>query len=516
MRRLVSVRNRVPHFGSESLRWPRRAVTATAAPSPMHQEPATLMEPRGAVAESLGAADLIKVPEMSSSRLRKISQAAAAEGASLDLWNAVAKRCEETADSLNYWDAVHILQSFTEASVANESLLLCLAEALSAKTSKMATKHVLDLLAVYEAADLRPRALYVELLHSIVRLSRSMYAEEVALTLQALARYNIGNPTVIAQLMRTVASEIKEFRLRYLCATTGALGVLRACPPELLKMLNQRARFEVDTINVQELLDNIQAFPQLEYSWQPYEDLCLEEFMARVAKFRTAEDVDQLVDPFEGLLFLHSRNKLDAGYLRALCQWLLKGVHRPNVRSERRPTSKQLVMLYDFCFEHGIEEEPALQDTLAYFIESGGGIWPERYAEPLRYKKKRKYIRTDDPLKDVELPPLDEDGVVVAEEVKTSRAESIYGEESPRVVASHGKKPSGPSPLLEDPEDTLVYRIKARSRKGIRPRNRDPLRKRDFNKQTVPGPMHQCCNPGLLLVDVSVEPDVALSKLKRS
>eukprot|EP00913_Durusdinium_trenchii_P025779 g24194.t1 len=309
---------------------------------------------------------------------------------------------QETADSLNYWDAVHILQSFTEASVANESLLLCLAEALSAKTSKMATKHVLDLLAVYEAADLRPRALYVELLHSIVRLSRSMYAEEVALTLQALARYNIGNPTVIAQLMRTVASEIKEFRLRYLCATTGALGVLRACPPELLKMLNQRARFEVDTIN---------------------------EFMARVAKFRTAEDVDQLVDPFEGLLFLHSRNKLDAGYLRALCQWSLKGVHRPNVRSERRPTSKQLVMLYDFCFEHGIEEEPALQDTLAYFIESGGGIWPERYAEPLRYKKKRKYIRTDDPLKDVELPPLDEDGVVVAEEVKTSRAESIYGEE---------------------------------------------------------------------------------------
>lgn len=45
------------------------------------------------------------------------------------------------------------------------------------------------------------------------------------------------------------------------------------------------------------------------------------------------------------------------------------------------------------CSRHGIEEEPALQDTLAYFIESGGGIWPERYAEPLRYKKKRKYIR---------------------------------------------------------------------------------------------------------------------------
>ena len=63
------------------------------------------------------------------------------------------------------------------------------------KTSKMAVKHILDLLAVYEAKDLRPQTLYVELLHALVRLSRSMYAEELALTLQALARYELGNPT---------------------------------------------------------------------------------------------------------------------------------------------------------------------------------------------------------------------------------------------------------------------------------------------------------------------------------
>ena len=59
----------------------------------------------------------------------------------------------------------------------------------------MAVKHILDLLAVYEAKDLRPQTLYVELLHALVRLSRSMYAEELALTLQALARYELGNPT---------------------------------------------------------------------------------------------------------------------------------------------------------------------------------------------------------------------------------------------------------------------------------------------------------------------------------
>ena len=59
----------------------------------------------------------------------------------------------------------------------------------------MAVKHILDLLAVYEAHDLRPQALYVELLHALLRLSRSMYAEELALSLQALARYELGNPT---------------------------------------------------------------------------------------------------------------------------------------------------------------------------------------------------------------------------------------------------------------------------------------------------------------------------------
>lgn len=59
--------------------------------------------------------------------------------------------------------------------------------------------------------------------------------------------------------MRSMASEIKEFRLRYLCAATGALGALSACAPELMEILDRRARFEVDTVNLQELQDNMQA-----------------------------------------------------------------------------------------------------------------------------------------------------------------------------------------------------------------------------------------------------------------
>lgn len=225
------------------------------------------------------------------------------------------------------------------------------------------------------------------------------------------------------------------------------------------------------------------------------------------------QDVDQLVDPFSTLFFLQSHGALHADFLRALCQWSLKGVHRPNVRSERRPTSQQLVILHDFCFEclgpeedfrrfvmmriiraskgkfsdsghcflfaritfdgkiflgvkeffcfgvapgtpqiirwvdwphwsivlglifqhhhvsgvltnlttsgrlafnscffwhlcanrfpkknqsnlrYGLEEEPALQDALAFFVESGGGLWHHIYPQPLAYHKKRRYIR---------------------------------------------------------------------------------------------------------------------------
>ena len=80
--------------------------------------------------------------------------------------------------------------------------------------------------------------------------------------------------------MRSMALEIKEFRLRYLCGfgrperlplepndlKRGARGA-----PELMEILDRRARFEatsslgwgdpceVDAVNLQELQDNMQA-----------------------------------------------------------------------------------------------------------------------------------------------------------------------------------------------------------------------------------------------------------------
>jgi len=434
--------------------------------------------------ETMGAADIASVPTMGSGQLRRLAEAAASEGGGSELWAVLAARCEEYADRLKYWDAVLILQSFSAAGVDNRALSLRLADALSAKTSKMAPKHVLDLFAVYEAQGLRPRALYVELLHTVVRLSGSMYAEEVSLTLQALARYQLGNPTVVAQLIRTVRGQLKEYRLRYLCGVTGALGSLRACPSALLVELDARARFEVDTVPVQELMDNLQSFPLLEYSWQPYEDLCLNELTSRTKSFRTSEDIDQLVKPFDAMLFLQVRGLLEDSFLLALNQWCLRGVHRPNVLSERRPTTHQLVTLHDKCQERGLEGSPALQDAIRYFVESGGGRWQVLSTQPLRYKNRRKYIRSDDPLHGIEVPPLPDELVLGELNVARRPMEDLPG--LPTSSLDYGlaegnrprrsqivKKPSAPSPLLAEGQTTVNCWVT--TRKGPRPRRpRDP------------------------------------------
>merc|ERR1740121_1411189 len=170
-------------------------------------------------------ADLARVPSMKSPELRA----------------AISARAAASAEKMNYWDTVLLLQAFTAASVEDRNLFVRLGTALSSKTSRLAPKHVLDLFAVYEAHGLRPRTLYVELFHTLIRLSRSMYAEELSLTLQALARYRLGNPTVLVHMVRTVLQQLKDCRLRYLCGITGALAAMETCPAALLEPLDAHA-----------------------------------------------------------------------------------------------------------------------------------------------------------------------------------------------------------------------------------------------------------------------------------
>eukprot|EP00928_Gymnodinium_smaydae_P074056 TRINITY_DN5713_c0_g6_i1.p1 TRINITY_DN5713_c0_g6~~TRINITY_DN5713_c0_g6_i1.p1 ORF type:complete len:583 (-),score=120.81 TRINITY_DN5713_c0_g6_i1:226-1902(-) len=442
------------------------------------------VSPAHAVA-GVGLPDVATIPDMKSSQLRRLAQAAATDGADPRVWDAIAARCEASAEQLNYWDSVLILQSLSAARFASQPALLRLAEAIEAKSSHLAPKHVLDVLAAYESFGLRPRGLYVELFHTLIRLSRSMYAEELSLTLQALARYRLGSPTVLGHLVQTLRGQLGDMRLLYLCGATGALGALECCPAELLQELDRRARFEVQTVPAQELLDSLKAFPTLEFSWQPYEDLCLEEFLSRVGSFETAGDMDQLVDPFAAMQFLQAKDLLTDTFLLSLCQWCLRGVHRPNVRSERRPTAKQLALLHEVCAERDLEDTAALKDAVLFFVESGGGRWPIRNPLPLQYAKKRNYKRTADPLADL-LPDLIGGDDVEAPRLHGSAAALPGLPGLPPVESMQSDLVSGGASALSVAESAALERsYKASggetvnswlpSRMGFRPRVRAPV-----------------------------------------
>lgn len=481
----VSVDGRV----AAASRW-SSATPATASQSPLAEVPPASMAPM---------ADIAAAPQMRSSALRKLAQAAAAEGGNPMVWQAIADRCQANAEQLNYWDIVLILQAFTAAGLENRSLLMRLAEVIGAKTSKLAPKHLLDIFAVYEAHGLRPRALYVELFHAIVRLSRSMHAEEISISLQCLARHRLGNPTAVAHLVQSALSQLRDFRLRYLCGATGALGVLEACPESLMERLDAQAKFAVETVPLQELLADLQAFPGLEFSWRPYEDLCLEELLSRSEALESAEDMDQFVDPFEAMRFMQSLGKLSDGFLGSLCRWCVQGVHRPNVRSERRPTAAQLVELHDACRERGLETSPALQDAIRYYVESGAGQWPRQAAKPLKYRKHRSYISTPDPLEGmVEMPvspsqpavaraqPLrDLPGLPPSEPAPAEPQELI-------VTAGRRKKPSARAAGLSPEESTVHCWITSRKgprREGGWRHRRDPGMKKMLRKDMPRAPL---------------------------
>lgn len=408
----------------------------------------------------INAVEVSEAATLKSSQLRKLAEAAAEEGGSPAVWEAIGSRCEVIANELHYWDAVIILQSFTKAGIENRSLLLALAEALCWKSSQFVTKHVLNIFAVYETWNLRPRALYVELFHSLIGLSKSMYAEEVSLSLQMLARYELGNPTVLLHLMSAVNKHIKDFRMRYLCGVVGALGHMEACPPSLLEVFDKQAKFNVDTVAIQELMDDLVAFPMMEFSWAPYEQLCRDEFLSRVKHLQLWSDVDQFRDPFETFFLLRTRGWLHREFLEALIQWCLYGVHQPNVRTSRRPTSKQLVWLYDEAVEWDLEGSEALQDAIQYYVESGGGLWPVELPKPLRWRRKRTYNLTPDPL-----DGMMEKGVRYSRGVKPL----------PPLEGGLPKDPKPAERLQRKPSEGEIVRTRVTSRKGPRPRHRrDP------------------------------------------
>jgi len=243
-------------------------------------------------------------------------------------------------------------------------------------------------------------------------LADAMYAEEMTATLQGLARFRLGNPTVVTKFMHVVNRELTQFRFLHLCASTGALYSLGALHGPLFAALNARAKLETEVLATEELQEALQGLPSLEYSWAPYEDICRAEFVKRIQSFKTPEDIATLADPFGTFFLLQMHDWLSEEFLRALCRWCMDASYKPSNLTEKRPTASQLAILHDRCEEFGIGDNKHLARAMKVFVTTVGGkrLHGHTRPQPLMYKKNRRYFRTSDPRSNValEVPTSDD------------------------------------------------------------------------------------------------------------
>ena len=109
-------------------------------------------------------------------------------------------------------------------------------------------------------------------------------------------------------------------RFLHLCSLQCCLTLLHPSN-EVPEFISTRARFEANVLTNEEIYETLCRLPSVEFSYQPFESMLWGEFLKRVDKVSSTEDVDTFADPFGVFLFLHGKKKLTDGVVRAWAKW---------------------------------------------------------------------------------------------------------------------------------------------------------------------------------------------------
>eukprot|EP00392_Amoebophrya_sp_AT5.2_P004883 g4892.t1 len=276
-------------------------------------------------------------------------------GANAHLWEAAAERLDKM-DNILYFDAIGILKAYTIAlgkasemspTLLPDSVFLKLTEDITSQASRLAVPHILQTLEICERLNQRPRVLYVELFHHLVRLAPSMYAEEVvncflrrgSTHLSAnfkypytLARLELRNPYLQREFSKHIVANAHHFRFLHLCALQCCFSLLDGGAAQVLSL--------------EEVYETLTRFPALEFSYKPFEDALWAEFLRRLdSEVKDTSDVDTLAEPMTVLRMLHARGAVTENMAKAFAQWAYDASYRPNMLSWKRPTGRDLLFL---------------------------------------------------------------------------------------------------------------------------------------------------------------------------
>ena len=350
---------------------------------------------------SLAFPEFSEFQKMNGMALRKAVEAAKSCQLDNSFWTSAGKRVIDISGSLKYWDAVCIAQAFAARKHShNEDVFIALADSISQQISSMSPKHVLDSIAAFETACIRPKQLYVELYNALLKLTPAMYGEELAQTASSIARFKINNTHLLEKLKAAIVLNRGQLKFLHCCQIAGSFASLSCLDGGFLRTLEATARREVEGMRPEELFDSIKCLNSLNFSWEPFESNILRSNLLNfIDSVRGHEEIDQLSSPVEFLLFLKRRNILTPKVLLAFSKWLKEASLRLNTRMGRRPSSEELFLVADYCWEFQCGEADALEAIKNYSLEADGE------SKPLKYARKRVYVNAADALATAKVAP---------------------------------------------------------------------------------------------------------------
>ena len=354
-------------------------------------------------------AELANMQRMGSASLREAVEAlkthqhnfSATESAAV--MRAACERANSIQSDMRYWDIVAILQTYAVCmpkDQVSQTELATLANMLHGKISQLSVKHLVDVLHALEQCETRPAKLMNEIANRLVDITKgSMYADELVALTRVMARNRLQPGFVDAIVNGLLSNDELLAQLRFLhsCEVMGALAGLGRVDQRLATKLEEKCMYELQVMPLEELWRTVTGFTNLAYSYLPFEAIATER-MREVSESMSSDQFDQVTRPMDFLQFLRFRDLLTDAALVSACKWANDAVYRPATRTQafRRPTLFEVALLADLCLQRSIPTERIEKAITVTIASKGGTVQHVAKPKPLRYRRRRAYIREKD------------------------------------------------------------------------------------------------------------------------
>jgi hypothetical protein len=364
------------------------------------------------------SAELSSIARMGSASLREAAESISNEPdfeIRKKYISAISKRSLEIQHDMKHWDVIAIVQSIAlhGSEKSGSDSIEKISKIIESKLSHFSPKHLIDTIAAFETVGYRNKALYVECLNRLLLLANSsMYVDELVALLRTLAIHKLDNRDLLTGLSKAILTNQSvhgQVRFLHCCEIAGSLATLNFMPKKLEIFLLEKSKSEIDLMPVDEVWKSMTGLKtKLACSYKPLEDMLESKFVSICQSKEFADLLDQVSAPMDMFQFIRMRGMLTDEILIRTCKWANNAVYRPatRVNESRRPTVFEVALLADLCVERGISVDEIAKAVKITVATEGGTSLRVPKPKPLKYRRRRVYLRKSDPYEELKVVPV--------------------------------------------------------------------------------------------------------------